>query len=126
MSEPTLAGADAETEIFVEGLAVRARVGIHAAEQARSQPLVIDFSLRARLGAPVRVLGDTLCYEALSRQLTTEVEARHHPLLEDLAERLAGLLLEDARVVEVSLRLSKPEALAGARAAGVAVRRRRG
>jgi dihydroneopterin aldolase len=113
------------TEIFVEGFRLRARIGVNASEQERSQALLIDFSLKARLASPVQHLSDTLCYERLTQAIEAEVMARHHPLLERLAEQLAELLLKDARVVEVRLRLTKPEALREAQAAGVAVHRRR-
>jgi dihydroneopterin aldolase len=106
-------------DLLVEGLSLRARVGVYAAEQGRTQPLLVDLSVRARVPVVIGGLADTLDYEALARTVEVVVAERHVGLLEVLADRIAARLFADPRVEAVNLTLRKPEALEGTTLAGV-------
>ena len=93
-------------------------------DRATGEPaLVIDVEV-ALSPRQVLHLADTLNYEALAgaaRRLAGE----HIDLVETYAQRLAAICLEDERVVWARVRVEKPGALPGARAAGVEIITRR-
>jgi 7,8-dihydroneopterin aldolase/epimerase/oxygenase len=106
--------------IFMRGLELEAEIGVYPHERGRAQPLVIDVELAL---SPRRVvhLADTLNYETLAGAARDLVAEGHIDLVETYAQRLAARCLEDPRVVWARVRVEKPGALPGARAAGVEV-----
>jgi dihydroneopterin aldolase len=121
------------TKVFVRGLVVQAEIGVHAHEQGRRQPLVIDVELDLEPGPRVASAGaewgriaDTVDYQLVVRRARALASAGHIKLVETFAWRLAQACLEERRVVSVRVRVEKPEALApDAAAAGVEISLRR-
>lgn len=106
--------------VFVRGLKVEAGIGVYDHEQGRLQTLVIDVTLE--LGPqPVERLGDTVNYETVAQAARAIVADGHVGLVESFAERLALACLEDGRILRVVVRVEKPGALDGAKAAGCEV-----
>ena len=124
---PTLAafpGADAARRegltVFVRGLTVEAGIGVYDHEHGRLQTLVIDVTLD--LGPQgVERLSDTVNYEMVAEAARAIVAEGHIGLVETFAEQLARALMADERVRRVRVNVAKPEALAGAEAAGCAI-----
>jgi len=107
-------------QVFVRGLKVMAAIGIHAHEEGRTQPLVIDAVFDLSLH-DIEALKDTVNYELVG-QIAREFIARGHiRLVETLAEDMARTLLALPHVERVEVSISKPEALADADQAGVCV-----
>jgi dihydroneopterin aldolase len=130
VSPETAATAPPSAKVFVRGLVIQAAIGVHAHEQGRSQPLVMDVELdlevRAAIGADWGGIADTVDYERIVRRARAIAAAGHIRLVETFAWRLAQSCLEEPRVVGVRVRVEKPEALAPhAAAAGVEISLRR-
>ncbi|RZJ94480.1 MAG: dihydroneopterin aldolase [Brevundimonas sp.] len=106
--------------VFVRGLRLDAGIGVYAHEQGRLQPLIVDVTLTLTAG-PVEGLGDTVNYERVAEAARGLIDAGHIELVETLAERLAVACLALPRVTRAAVRIEKPEALAGAEAAGCEV-----
>ena len=106
--------------VFVRGLTVEAAIGIHDHEIGRTQPLILDAELDL---TPHHVdrLADTYNYEGVAEAARALVAAGHIGLVETFAEQLARALMADERVRRVRVNVAKPEALAGAEAAGCAI-----
>lgn len=116
LSEPRREGL----KVFVRGLRIEAAIGVYDHEHGRTQPLILDVELD--LGArPVEGLADTVNYETVAAAARAIAAGGHVGLVETFAERLALACLEDPRVERVRVRVDKPEALAGAAAAGCEV-----
>ncbi len=115
--------------IRIEGLELRCIVGVRSYERRREQPLRID----VRLGLDLRGAGrsgritDTADYARVADEVTALLRFREYRLLEVAAEEAAAMLLGvHSAVSEVTLRLDKPQALAGrARGASVEITRSR-
>lgn len=105
--------------IFMRGLELDAQIGIYPHERGRAQPLVVDVELAL---SPRKVvhLADTLNYETLAGA-ARELASGHIDLVETYAQRLAAICLQDERVIWARVRVEKPGALPGAKAAGVEV-----
>ena len=113
-AEPRLAAQ----RVFVRGLRLDVEIGVHRHEHGRVQPLVIDVEIDLPPVSASR-LADTVNYEAVVERARAIGAEGHITLVETFAERLGRDLFADPRVTRVRVRVEKPEALAGADAAGV-------
>lgn len=117
--------------VFVQGLVVQARLGVHPHEKAAPQPVVIDLELSVIDDAAPAGIGPdefyrVVDYETLVQAARAEAAAGHVLLVETLAERIALLALADSRVIRARVRIAKPAAFADVQAVGVVVERIRG
>lgn len=116
--------------VFVHGLTVQARLGVHPHEAAAPQRVVIGVDLAVRdPHAPVAEGPDTLSrvvdYGVVAATARRIAEAGHVRLAETLAERIAVALLDDARIVSVRVSVEKPDVLTDVMSVGVVVERTR-
>ena len=114
-------------KVFIEGLEVEALIGIYDWERRFRQPLlfVIVMGFETRIPAASDAIDDTLNYKAVSKRVIEYVSQSGFGLVETLAERVAGIILDEFGVQHVRLKLSKPGAVRGARAVGVVIERSR-
>lgn len=107
----------------------RGRHGVHPHEQLNEQPFQVDVELVLNL-QPAGVdddLGRTVDYSVVFRTVRQIVESTSYRLLEALAEAIAHELLAEHQIVEVGVRVRKPEVRLGGTLdyAGVEIWRRR-
>jgi dihydroneopterin aldolase len=111
--------------LFVRDLMLACRIGVHPHEHAAPQRVRVNLDLGViDQGAPE---GDSLAgvvdYAQLVQRVRSSTESGHVNLVETLAERLASLCLEDARVRSARVRIEKLDALADVAAVGVEIER---
>jgi dihydroneopterin aldolase len=99
------------TKIFVRGLTVQAEIGVHAHEQGRRQPLIVDVELDID-AAGWRHLADTVNYELIVEHALAIANSGHIGLVESYAQRLAQACVAEPRVLRAWVRVQKPLALA--------------
>ncbi len=107
--------------VFVDGLTVRTRVGLHAHEHAAPQPVVLDASLQYR-GTPAEQDGAGMIdYEHYCERMTAFLTGKPHTrLLETLALELAELSFREWPALDaLTLALHKPKIREGTRRIGV-------
>lgn len=114
-------------KLFIRGLEVETIVGIHAWERQLQRPLIFDLDLGVdtREAASTDRVRDAVDYAAVServRALATELQPA---LLETLAERIARALFDEFPIQTLRLSIDKPGAVAGVKAIGVEIDRRR-
>ncbi|MBV9994612.1 MAG: dihydroneopterin aldolase [Caulobacteraceae bacterium] len=113
------AGADAGpeglriviTKVFVRGLRVEARIGVHRHEEGRTQPLVIDVELDVAVTS-WSSLAETVNYEVIAAKAKAVAAEGHRGLVETFAHRLAEACFEEPKVTRARIRVEKPLALA--------------
>lgn len=113
--------------IFISGLEVETVIGIYDWERRIRQPVVMDLEMAtdcARAAATDSV-DDALDYKAVTKRLVEFVGASEFQLVETLAERVAGVVLEEFAVPWLRLRVNKRGALSAARDVGVVIERGR-
>jgi 7,8-dihydroneopterin aldolase/epimerase/oxygenase len=103
--------------VFVRGLRIDARIGVHAHEHGRLQPVMLDIELEVD-DRRIEGIADTVDYEEVAGWARRVFEVGHVDLVEHYAERLGQACLDDPRVRSVKVRIEKPEALRGAQGAG--------
>lgn len=116
--------------VFVRGLTVQARLGVHPHEKARAQRVVIavDLAVRdehARQGEGPDELSRVVDYAAVADTARRIACAGHVRLAETLAERIAMALLDDDRVIRARVTIEKPDVLPDVMSVGVVVERTR-
>jgi dihydroneopterin aldolase len=116
--------------VFVRGLTLQARLGVHAHEEALPQRVVIGVDLAVRdPHAPASEGPDELArvvdYGVVAATARRIAAAGHVRLAETLAERIAIALLADERIVTARVSVEKPDVLADVTSVGVVVERTR-
>ncbi|MGP8025979.1 MAG: dihydroneopterin aldolase [Acidocella sp.] len=125
--------ARATRRMFIRDLVLTASIGVHPHEHEARQRIRINLDLsvlddgaqnlsRPAVGADD--LARVVDYETIVNDVRAAVAARHVQLVETLAERLAEICLEDARVRLVRVCVEKLDVFADAAAAGVEIERR--
>lgn len=113
--------------IVLTGLKVACIIGIFDWERKRKQDVLIDlkFPIDVQRAAETDRIEDACDYKRIAKATIAFVEKSGFQLVETLAERLAGHLLENFGIYEVSLKVSKPGAIRGSQNVGVEITRSR-
>jgi len=95
--------------IELRGLRAAGICGALPEEQERAQPLEVDLDVVTDLAAAGAsdALDDTVDYGALAQAVEDVLTTERFVLLERLAARLTEVVLEDPRVVEVTVAVRK-------------------
>ncbi len=114
--------------VFVHGLELMASVGIFEVEKRYEQRIIVSIELDVDddYDGHSDRLDRVLDYGRIVDSVRAIIAARHFHLIETLAERIAEACLADARVVLARIQIEKPDIVAGCRAVGIAIERRRG
>lgn len=115
-------------EVFIEGLRVEAPIGVYEHEKGVLQPLIVDLSVRLHLDEAGNsdALDKALDYDQLAAAVREVCAARHHALIEAVAEEIAAAVFQRcAPAQEVGVTVKKPSAIPDAACAGVRIRRNR-
>ncbi len=113
--------------IHVRDLRLRCVLGIYPEERREKQDITLNIVLYADLRAAGRSdrIEDTVDYKDVKKRVVAMVEGSSSFLIEHLAQRVAGLCLEEPRVEAVRVTIDKPGALRFARSVAVEIFRKR-
>ncbi len=112
--------------IFIEDLCFDCIIGILDFEREHEQPIKVsvDLELDLKNCGYSGDLDKTINYAALSQDIKEYIISRRARLLEELGVELCDRILEKYRPCAVTVRLSKPKAVAQAREVGVQITKR--
>lgn len=121
MAEPRL------DKIHIRDLLTRCIVGIFPEERTKQQDVVLNITLYAdlRQAGQSDAIEDTIDYKSVKQAILDHVEQSEYFLVEKLAQAVAEICLQDARVTQVDVTLDKPGALRFARSVAVEISRSR-
>lgn len=114
--------------VFIRDLVLACRIGVFRHEQTGTQQIRINIDLAVdepNETSTTDRLSDVVCYDRIATGVRDVVAGGHVALVETLAERIAGICLEDLRVASVRVRIEKLDVYADAESAGVEIERRR-
>lgn len=115
---------NAVRHVFVRNLMLSCKIGVHRHEQARTQRVCINLDLAVRDERDLHDdLANVVCYERITNAVRAVVSGRHIKLLETLAEEIARICLEDARVRSARVRVEKLDIFPDATSVGVEIER---
>lgn len=111
--------------IYLRDLKVATVIGIFDWERRVRQTVSIDLDMAADIAAAAASdhIDDTLNYKAVAKRVIAFVEESEFQLVETLAERIAGIVLDEFAVPWVRVTVNKPGAIRGARDVGVVIER---
>ncbi len=98
--------------LFVRGLRVEARVGVHVHERGGTQPLIADLEIDVPMPAGDDISA-TLDYVKAADMVRSAALSRHFDLVETFAREVGDAFLEIDGVSHLFIRVTKPSALAG-------------
>ena len=113
--------------VFVRDLVLDAEIGVHAHEKGRHQRIRVNIKARTTDdGAPLNdQLQNVVNYETIVEGIKAILKNGHVNLVESLAEAIASYILEDARVLNVTVGVEKLDAIPEAASVGVEIERNR-
>ncbi|HFQ14649.1 MAG TPA: dihydroneopterin aldolase [Gammaproteobacteria bacterium] len=111
--------------IYLSDLRIETIIGIYDWERRVKQVVSLDIEMASNIAraAASDDIEDTLNYKAVAKRLISFVGESEFQLVETLAERITGIILEEFDVPWVRLRLNKQGAVRGARDVGVIIER---
>lgn len=108
--------AEAIYTIRLDGLEVRMGLGIHAAELAGPQRVLVSVAMTCAYPMPPEDRIDAVADYDRIREGVIAIAAGGHVMLQEVfCERIAALCLADPRVVSVTVRSTKPDIYPDAR-----------
>ena len=112
-------------KIFLDELRVETIIGIWEWERKVRQTVVIDLEMSADIAraAATDTVDDTLNYKLVAKRVQEFVRDSSFPLVETLAERIAGIGRDEFDVAWVKVKVHKPGAIRGSRDVGVVIER---
>jgi dihydroneopterin aldolase len=111
--------------IFLHDMKVETVIGIWEWERKIRQTVAIDLDMSADISAAAKSdnVTDTLDYKAVAKRVQAFVGDSSFKLVETLAEKIAGIVINEFGVVWVRVRVNKPGAIRSARDVGVLIER---
>ncbi len=111
--------------VFLRELRIETVIGIYDWEREIKQPVILDLEMATDVskGAATDRIEDALDYKAVTKRLIQFVGESQFQLVETLAERCAGIILDEFAVPWVRLSVNKVGAVTGARDVGVLIER---
>ena len=119
------ASRDGSTDrIFVHDFVLPVRIGVYTREREKPQNVRFNVDVAiTRVGHAAEDMRDVFSYDVIMDGIRIIVAKGHIPLVETLAERIAGALLAHPRVVNVTVRVEKLDV--GPGSVGVEIKRER-
>ncbi len=113
--------------LFLHALRVETIIGVFDWERDVQQELLFDIQLRIdmRAAANSDALHDAISYVDVAEEVTKVTQERAAKLLEFLAEEVSTALFARWPIQQLTLRITKPTAVAAAQGVGVEITRNR-
>ncbi len=123
--QPEARFAGERMRVRVSGLKLDAEVGVYDHEYGRKQPIrvTLDAEVDETAMRPDGSLSEAVNYASLAELVRQITAARHHELLEDLAQAILDTAFADPRITRMSLDIDKLTALEDADSVGVSLER---
>jgi len=111
--------------VYIRDLKVETIIGIFDWEREIKQTVSMDIEMATdiRPAAESDSIEDALDYKSVGKRVISFVEQSEYQLVEKLAEKVAGIILDEFNVSWLRLRLSKPGALRGSTDVGLIIER---
>ena len=111
--------------VFIRQLRLPAWIGLYRHEKIAPQTIEIDLEIDLPGDAVVRTgrVGDTIDDGVVAERIRALLAKERFGLVESLAERIAGLLMEDFKSPHVKVGIAKLGALRDAQRVGVTIER---
>lgn len=107
----------------IKSLSVSTKIGVYSWEQRINQQLLIDITIPADFSSCEDNLANTIDYAALCQMVTEFVQAQSFQLIESVANKVADLIQQEFKVINLTIAVSKPHAVKNAGTIQVVINR---
>ena len=116
-----------DDKIYIRDLAIRCIIGVNVGERTEKQDVIINVILFTDTGkaGQTDALEDSVDYKKVKKAIIFLVESSEFLLIEKLADEIAKVCLDDAKVQKVDVTVDKPGALRYTRSVAVEIVRTR-
>ncbi len=116
-----------DDKIYIRDLAIRCIIGVNEDERTEKQDVIINVILFTDTGkaGQTDALEDSVDYKKVKKAIISLVESSEFLLIEKLADEIAKVCLDDAKVQKVDVTVDKPGALRYTRSVAVNIVRTR-
>ncbi len=116
-----------DDKIYIRDLAIRCIIGVNEDERTEKQDVIINVILFTDTGkaGQTDALEDSVDYKKVKKAIISLVESSGFLLIEKLADEIAKVCLDDAKVQKVDVTVDKPGALRYTRSVAVEIVRTR-
>lgn len=100
-------------KIRINNLALRIIIGINQHERLEKQKIIANIEMVVDVSRAIESdkVEHSVNYETISKVIIEETEKTEFYLLENLADFILGLVMEEERVIQATVVISKPNAL---------------
>ena len=114
-------------KVSVKNLILKISIGLHDFEKKKKQRVRfnIDIITDSNIKPDNSNLLSIVNYEDTINKITSLTKAKHHELLEDLAENIFDIIFKSKIVKKVSLKLEKLDIIKNTESVGIEVSKRR-
>ena len=114
-------------KVTVKNLILKIFIGLHDFEKKKKQRVRfnIDITTDSNIKPDNNNLLSIVNYEDTINKITSLTKAKHHELLEDLAENIFDIIFKSKIVKKVSLKLEKLDIIKNTESVGIEVSKRR-
>lgn len=114
-------------KITIKSLEIWTVLGVFPEERTRSRPVVVNLVVLCDTAKAVASddIADAIDYSCIKDAVVEAVEKAAFKLIESLAAHIAALVLSFEGVIETTVTLDKPDAMAGCQSVSVEMTRRR-
>ena len=114
-------------KVFISQLHVDTIIGVYDFEKETKQSLYFDIEMLCDIKPAAKKddINLALDYSKVSERVIAHTTSKPLELLETLVEQLAAIILAEFNTHEVTIRVSKPAAVAQAQTVGVQITRRK-
>ena len=108
-------------KILIKDLVLNMLVGIHNFEKKKKQRVRFNIEINTdpNLKPNNKDLSTILNYETVIRNIKTQVSKQHYELLEDLAENIFRIILQNRIVKKVNLKIEKLDIIKNSESVGI-------
>ena len=114
-------------QIFIKDLLIRGVIGISEREREQAQDILVNVVMNADISVAGSSddVNDSVNYRTVAKKILAHVEKVQRYTVEALATDIAAMILEDAKVASVRVRVEKPGAVRFSKSVGVEIERSR-
>ena len=111
--------------VFIRDLILEMSAGIYDHEKANTQRVIVNITLdvESNFGRDLASIDNVVSYEDIVNAVSDTAQSKHYDLLEEFAENIAQMCLEDSRVSCVNIMLEKPDIIDKTKSVGVEITR---
>ncbi|WP_169570135.1 dihydroneopterin aldolase [Sneathiella limimaris] len=124
---PIAVSAPSTHRVFIHDLLVTMLIGVYEHEKLAEQPVRLNIVLEVENhDGPINDdYRNVICYETIAKAVEKLVKEEHINLVETLAEKITDICFKNRRIVSVTVKVEKLQALQNAGSVGVEITRTR-